>query len=32
MASRDEVTEVLGLAHVYELEQTYSARAAQPVE
>jgi 2-methylisocitrate lyase-like PEP mutase family enzyme len=31
MASRDEVTAVLGLAHVYELEHTYSAGAAQPV-
>jgi hypothetical protein len=31
IASRDEVTEVLGLAHVYELEHTYSVGAPQPV-
>jgi hypothetical protein len=31
MASRDEVTALLGLAHVYELEHTYGAGAAQPV-
>ena len=31
MASREEVTAVLGLAHVSDVEQTYSAGAAQPV-
>lgn len=31
LAGRDDVTAVLGLAHVYELEHTYGAGAAEPV-
>jgi hypothetical protein len=31
LATRDDITALLGLAHVYELEQAYGVSEAQPV-